>query len=521
VSSTPAAPARTPLLRILRLLIAAVLSAGTAAVFLHDWLGLGGSNLDLALNGVAYDAVVIAAGLACLLRAQEAGPERSAWIAIAASILAWGAAEIYWTAALRTDPSPPYPSPADIGYLAFYPLAVLGLCLLVRARARELDWRLWMDGVIAGLGTAALGTAFIFDFVADRTSGSFVEEATTLAYPLGDVLMLSLVVGIVALTRWRPGRTWSLLLGGIAALVIADVAFTLQEADASFPQGDWIEPIYLLAALCLGAETWRPPAATIKAAARFDGWRELMVPAFFAAVLIGLFVMQALSSASPLSTALWIATMVAVVVRLAISVSDNKRLLEEVRTDALTGLGNRGAMQVDFGALDRRGSDAAPVTLALFDLDGFKRFNDTFGHPEGDILLAQFGRALREAVGDDGTPYRLGGDEFCIVLKGDGKLAEAAKQRAASALSASGRGFEIEASWGTAAIPVEAADSSEALRLADVRMYAQKESRRLAQPEPFEFGADKIEAIESVGESETVEENEQHRGDLGPAGGIL
>jgi len=487
---------------------------------MHDWLGIGGGSLDLVVNGVVYDAVVIAAGVACLLRAQQAPAERGAWLAIAASIFAWGAAEIYWTAVLRGDPSAPYPSPADIGYLAFYPLAALGVCLLVRARARELDWRLWMDGVIAALGTAALGTAFVFDFVADRTSGSFVEEATTLAYPLGDILMISLLVGVIALTRWRPGRTWALLLSGLAALVIADVAFTLQEADPSFPQGDWIEPIYLIAALCLGAETWQPRAATIKAAARFDGWRELTVPAFFAAVLIGLFVMQSLSSASVLATALWIATMVAVVVRLAISVSENKRLLGEVRTDTLTGLGNRGAMQVDFGALDRRSGEAAPVTVVLFDLDGFKRFNDTFGHPEGDVLLARLGRSLQDAVDGEGTAYRFGGDEFCVVLRGDGKLADEARRRAASALTTSGPSFAIEASWGAAAIPAEAADSAEALRLADVRMYAQKESRRLAQTAALDLSGGEVGA-KSGGEGEAVEQDEQHRGDLGPAGGVL
>ena len=76
--------------------------------------------------------------------------------------------------------------------------------------------------------------------------------------------------------------------------------------------------------------------------ARFDGWRELMVPAFFAAVMIGLFAIQYFSRASALTTVLWAATMLAVIARLAISVRENKRLLEQVRTDHLTGLGNQG-----------------------------------------------------------------------------------------------------------------------------------------------------------------------------------
>jgi GGDEF domain-containing protein len=84
------------------------------------------------------------------------------------------------------------------------------------------------------------------------------------------------------------------------------------------------------------------------------------------------------------------------------------------------------------------------------------------------------------------------------------------RDRAVEALSASGRGFEVTASWGAAAIPAEAADSAEALRLADVRMYAQKEARRAAPD--LELG--------SILDREAIEEDQQHRGDLGPAGGV-
>jgi hypothetical protein len=231
--------------------------------------------------------------------------ERGAWIAIGAGILAWGAAEVYWTAAILNDPTPPYPSPADVGYLLFYPLAGIGLALLVRARARALDWRLWMDGAIAALGTAALGTAFVFDFVVTQTEGTALQVATTLAYPLGDIALFSCVVGVTALTRWRPGRAWSLLLIGLAALAVADVAYTLQETDIGLPEGPWVDPIYLIAATCLGAQAWQSRIRNLKTRSdRADGWRELMVPAVFAAVMIGLFGMQYLSSSTGLSTVL-------------------------------------------------------------------------------------------------------------------------------------------------------------------------------------------------------------------------
>lgn len=186
---------------------------------------------------VLYDAVVLGAGVACLVRASAHGRERTAWTLIGVAILCWGAAEVYWTAFIENNPDAPYPSPADIGYLAFYPLAYAGLAMLVRARASEMNWRLWMDGAIAALGTAALGAAFIFDFVAEKTSGTTLQVATTLAYPLGDIAMVAIVVGVVALTGWRPGRTWALLLAGLSALVVADIAFTLQSTAEALPAG--------------------------------------------------------------------------------------------------------------------------------------------------------------------------------------------------------------------------------------------------------------------------------------------
>jgi len=453
-------------------------------VIIYDWIGIGGAGLDTAINGVVYDSVVVCAGLACLIRARRGGPERAAWLAIGASILAWAAGEIWWTLYIEGNADAPYPSPADIGYLAFYPLAILGLYLLVRARARELDRRLWMDGAIAALGTGALGAALLFEFVADRTSGSGIEVATTLAYPFGDVLLVSLIVGIIALTRWRPGRTWTLLLGGLAVMAVADVAFTLQSYEASVPGGDWVEPIYLFSAVLLGAEAWQPDADPIRSDARFDGWREMIVPGIVAGVMIALGVLQYLHSSSALTTILWSVTMLAVIGRLALSLRENQRLLDQVRTDPLTGLGSQARWQMELEQLEGT-PGGAPLTVILLDLNGFKRYNDTFGHPAGDKMLGMLGRRLKAAVGSDGTAYRLGGDEFLVLVEGGivGLGLERREElavRAAEALTSRGKGFELSASWGIASAPEESDSPTEAMQLADVRMYAQKESRRLA-----------------------------------------
>jgi diguanylate cyclase (GGDEF)-like protein len=337
-----------------------------------------------------------------------------------------------------------------------------------------------MDGAIAALGTAALGAALLIEFVADRASGTTAEMATTLAYPFGDVVLISLIVGVIALTRWRPGRTLTLLLAGLAVMAVADVAFTLQTYD-SVPGGSWVEPIYLISAVLLGAEAWQPEAERIDPEARFDGWREMIVPGIVATAMIALVVMQYFDRASALTTLLWSATMLAVIGRLALSLRENKRLLEQVRTDRLTGLGSQARLLMD---LESRGGGVVPrpLTVILLDLNGFKRYNDTFGHPAGDKMLGLLGRRLQAKMAPEGTGYRLGGDEFVVLVDGRPGDRDAIAARAAEALSSRGSGFDLSAAWGIASVPGEADSADAAMQLADVRMYAQKESRRLAEP---------------------------------------
>src|SRR5207248_1855089 len=104
--------------------------------------------------------------------------------------------------------------------------------------------------------------------------------------------------------------------------------------------------------------------------------------------------------------------------------------------------------------------------------------NDTFGHPAGDALLARVGDRLRQTLGESATGYRMGGDEFCVLGPADGPGGGAAfAARAASALSERGEAFTIGCSHGIANVPADAATPSDALRVADDRMYEHKTSR--------------------------------------------
>lgn len=146
----------------------------------------------------------------------------------------------------------------------------------------------------------------------------------------------------------------------------------------------------------------------------------------------------------------------------------------EALTDPLTGLGNRRRLMADFVTAMGAASAAAPLHLLLFDLNGFKSYNDTFGHNAGDQLLVRLSGELHAALTHAGEVYRLGGDEFCALVSGDGAQLEAVQSAARDALSEQGLGFSITASLGSASIPLEAHTATNALHLADTRMYQEK-----------------------------------------------
>jgi diguanylate cyclase (GGDEF)-like protein len=153
---------------------------------------------------------------------------------------------------------------------------------------------------------------------------------------------------------------------------------------------------------------------------------------------------------------------------------------KEARTDALTGLGNRRALLDDLERELTRRRPELQLAVVLFDLDGFKNYNDVFGHPAGDTLLARLAGHLARAVAETGMAYRMGGDEFCVLAWIEANDAEAFAQRGGESLMESGEAFEIGCSYGFALAPAETSTSEEALQLADRRMYADKAGRSSA-----------------------------------------
>jgi diguanylate cyclase (GGDEF)-like protein len=146
-------------------------------------------------------------------------------------------------------------------------------------------------------------------------------------------------------------------------------------------------------------------------------------------------------------------------------------------TDPLTGLGNRRALELELARTAERIVGGEQVTVVYLDLDGFKTYNDRLGHGAGDALLQRLGGALTDCLDGQGRAFRIGGDEFCVVLDGAVAGCDPRVEAIRTALSDRGPGVTIAPSCGVVCLPAEATDGPSALRLADARMYEHKRGR--------------------------------------------
>jgi two-component system cell cycle response regulator len=458
----------------------AVALAALAAQIAHTVLNLGEPGLNGFFDNYVYNGIIVGAAIFCFARAACVKPERGAWLGLGVALSLWSGGEIYYSAVLAHQANPPYPSPADALYLAFYPASYLGLWVLVRSRVRRAPISLGLDGMIAALAVAALAAAIVLPPVLQTTGAAGAAAATTLAYPLGDALLLALCVGLFTLTGWRPGRSWSLIGIGLGLAALADSVFLYQSASGTYVEGTFLDALWPTAALILGIAAWQP--STGGAQVRLSRWSMLVVPSLASLSAIALLTYDHYTKLESAAVGLAAATLVAAVARLGLSFSENYRMLslteQHALTDSLTGLANRRSFLADLKEQLANSNEDTPLLLLLFDLDGFKRYNDTYGHLAGDALLARLGASLSAAVEPNGTAYRLGGDEFCVLIRLGVLSIDATIAAAAAALSERGPGFAVSASYGAVVLPHETEEPTLALQLADERLYAQKGSRQ-------------------------------------------
>jgi diguanylate cyclase (GGDEF)-like protein len=443
---------------------------------------VGNHTLGLVIRDWLTSAVYILVGLIVCWRAVRTTQARRPWMIFAFGISVYGLGNVLWAAWVEHLPNPPIPSICDGMWLTLYPTCYIGIVGLARLRERHVPARMWLDGLVAGLGIAAIGAAIVVRPVLASVSGDTAAVVTEMAYPICDLLLAALVVGVLALRGWRMDRMWGMLGAGFIALAVADCMYALQVAGGATAPSSLTNATYDVGVMLLALAAWQPGAAlesdTVPSGA------VLGIPAAFAVSAVGLLLYDHFSRLDPFALTLALLTILAAVARTALTFRDVRALAETRRqalTDDLTSMPNRrhflGCVRRAILATNVTGGS---VALLLVDLDHFKELNDTLGHDAGDRLLCQVGERLRGVLRAGDTAARLGGDEFGVLLPdadddaSAGAVAEKIIRALAEPFPIKSLGLRVTASIGIARFPEQAEDDEQLMQHADVAMYEAK-----------------------------------------------
>jgi diguanylate cyclase (GGDEF)-like protein len=323
-----------------------------------------------------------------------------------------------------------FPSLADAVYLAGCPLIGLGMVLLVRARTAGTDRVSWIDATIVASGFGLLSWTFLMAPTASSNDLSVLGRVVALAYPVWDVLFLALLVRLLAgLGARLPALR---LLAGAAALWLGyDTVYALVLQYGSYDQGLLIDVPWLLGYVVFGATGLHPSMRELTEPVAEPNtrlsWRRLALLTGASLIAPLLLLSQTLLArgrvdglAIGAASMLLFLLVVLRIVGLVRQVEDQaEQLAALARDDGLTGIPNRRTWDGELPvAMDRARRDGAPLTVALIDLDHFKRFNDEHGHQAGDRMLKDATAAWSAALRSTDLLCRYGGEEFGVVMPG-------------------------------------------------------------------------------------------------------
>ncbi len=423
-----------------------------------------------------------------LLRVRHKTKLRAAWGAMAIGI---GLNTIGNLVYLFHDQhlSPVYsPTSSDIAYLLSDLAFIAGVAMMTQASFGRGLLSLRLDGVVAGLATAAAAAMLWFERLL-TVSGHPWQVVIKLADPTCDLVLLMLIVAGLAPRRYR--LTWStgLLILGVLWFVIGDAIYLNQAASRAYVEGRQVGGSWVIALWIMGIAAWaREDRRTLPR-------RNLSVaPPGFALVpivfgFVSLAVLAAALARHDASAAsnLALGALGAVIIRMALTLRELRRGAEnfrDARTDQLTALQNRRAFLEDAEIKLHTARDPERVGVLLVDLDGFKEINDSLGHHCGDELLRIVARRFERKIANRGSVARLGGDEFAstCVVDSSQELVVVAQELAETLfdpISLDGVTVRVGASIGVSISPDHGSTHSELLRSADVAMYEAKRSRSI------------------------------------------
>jgi diguanylate cyclase (GGDEF)-like protein len=456
-----------------------------AVTGLHIVAGLGGAPFESALRGWLSAIVPGAAAVALTVRAVTITTRRRAWSFVAAGVWSYTAAFVVWGVWLEHMPNPPVPSICDALWLAFYPCCFAASVDFVRDGRDSRPIGVWLDGILAGTGVAAIGAALVLPPVLASARGSAAAVTTDMLYPILDLCLAALLLAVIGMRGWSIDRTWTLLAGAVALLTAADVLWELQIADGHLTGNSTPIFIYMCTFAMVGAAGWqhtRPEHGP-----RRQHWSTLVLPIGVTLAALAMLFYDHFARIPLAALVLSIVTLLAATMRMAVALRDMLTLSETRRqamTDDLTSLPNRRMFTARLrDAIARARLIEGELSAMMLDLDNFKELNVTLGHDAGDELLRLIGKRLRASLRSTDIVARLGGDEFAILLDPEPEL-NAVTRVADNVLRALQAPFEVRglalrvtASVGIASFPRDADSPEELLKCADVAMYQAKAAR--------------------------------------------
>lgn len=352
--------------------------------------------------------------------------QRRIWWAFAFAQAAFLLGDVSWVGYELFLGGVPYPSVADIGYLACYPALVLGMLWMVRSRRRGRDRAAFLDAMIVASGLTIVGVVFLVGPAAEDGGSSLLARVVTGSYPAFDLLVLALAVRLLAGGTVRNAAMWG-LLAGIALLLVADL-FYVGGVLTGVPYPDWVDAGYLASYVLIGFAAVHPAAHTLSAPAPDRPSRI----GFARVVWLGVALVLA-----PVSGQVahlvgydhgeWVALFGGFVVA-ALVVARLMDLVHELqvkavqlaalaRRDGLTGIPNRRTWEHELSRACAVARDEdAPLSVAILDFDRFKAYNDRHGHLAGDQVLKATSAAWTAVLPDGGFLARFGGEEFAVLL---------------------------------------------------------------------------------------------------------
>ncbi len=400
----------------------------------------------------------------------------------AGAVTVFASANTYYILQVGDGTALSFPSPAEFGYLTFYPLMLGSLAILVYRQLRALPPAVSLDSAVGALGTGALLAAVLSPLLLTAQAGEpTLASVVATAFPLFDLVLVAAVVGVASARGLDVGARWGFLVGGLLVFAATDLVYAEQVAVDSYAvgtvlDGGWAVGLALVAVWVDGLT--RPLHAGGR---RRTGAWTLIVPMVSTASGVLVLVLGTQVKLSALAVGLATLTLAGASLRTAVAFRDLGRMADlrrQTRTDDLTGLPNRRALYLDV-PLRLSAAGGPRSALMLLDLDRFKEVNDSLGHDVGDDLLVQVGRRLAAQLRPRDLLARLGGDEFAILLDGAGPVeAEAVAATVQTAIAEpftlAGISLQTSVSVGIALYPEQSDNLTGLLRKADMAMYKAK-----------------------------------------------